>query len=68
MTYENILEQEKQKALHVINEYYTKYKTDENKKLIELLNYLYSILEDKTKPDNIKKIIQEDINIIKEYL
>jgi hypothetical protein len=67
MDIEDILEKEKMKALHVIKEYNTRYKTDDNKKLIELLNYLYSKLECE-KNINIKHIIQDDINTIKEYL
>ena len=67
MDIESILEKEKQKALNVINEYNIKYETHENKKLRELLNYLYRILEYETNKE-IKKIIEEDINIIKEYL
>jgi predicted double-glycine peptidase len=67
MDIENILEKEKMKALHVIKEYNIRYKTDDNTKLIELLNYLYSKLECE-KNVNIKIIIQDDINTIKEYL
>ena len=67
MDIEDILEKEKMKALTVIKEYNTRYKTDDNKKLIELLNYLYSKLECETNI-NIKNIIQDDINTIKEYL
>ena len=67
MDIENILEKEKMKALHVIKEYNIRYKTDDNTKLIELLNYLYSKLECE-KNVNIKNIIQDDINTIKEYL
>jgi hypothetical protein len=67
MDKENILEIEKKKALQVINEYNTRYNTNDNKKLVELLNYLYSIL-DKEINNNIKNIIQDDINTIKEYL
>ncbi len=67
MDIESILEKEKQKALKVINEYNIKYDTYENKKLKDLLNYLYSILEHE-KNIEIRKIIEEDISTIKEYL
>jgi hypothetical protein len=61
------LEIEKKKALQVINEYNTRYNTKDNQKLVELLNYLYNILDKETN-NNIKNIIQDDINTIKEYL
>lgn len=67
MNIEDILEKEKMKALQVIKEYNIRYKTEDNTKLIELLNYLYSNLECE-KNVNIKNIIQDDINTIKEYL
>ena len=67
MDKETSLEIEKQKALQVINEYNTRYNTKDNQKLVELLNYLYNILDKETNI-NIKNIIQDDINTIKEYL
>lgn len=67
MDKENILEIEKKKALQVINEYNTRYNTNDNQKLVELLNYLYTILDKETN-NNIKNIIHDDINTIKEYL
>ena len=67
MDKETSLEIEKQKALQVINEYNTRYNTNDNQKLVELLNYLYNILDKETNI-NIKNIIQDDINTIKEYL
>jgi hypothetical protein len=67
MDKETSLEIEKKKALQVINEYNTRYNTKDNQKLVELLNYLYNILDKETN-NNIKNIIQDDINTIKEYL
>jgi hypothetical protein len=67
MDKETSLEIEKKKALQVINEYNTRYNTNDNQKLVELLNYLYNILDKETN-NNIKNIIQDDINTIKEYL
>ncbi len=67
MYIQNILEIEKKKALNVINEYNIKYNTKDNKQLIELLNYLYKML-DSNNDNEIKNIIMDDINIIKEYL
>ena len=67
MDKESSLEIEKKKALQVINEYNTRYNTKDNQKLVELLNYLYNILDKETN-NNIKNIIQDDINTIKEYL
>jgi hypothetical protein len=67
MDIQNILEIEKKKALTVINEYNIKYNTKDNKQLIELLNYLYKML-DYNNDNEIKNIIMDDINIIKEYL
>jgi len=67
MDIQNILEIEKKKALNVINEYNIKYNTKDNKQLIELLNYLYKML-DSNNDNEIKNIIMDDINIIKEYL
>jgi hypothetical protein len=67
MDIQNILEIEKKKALTVITEYNIKYNTKDNKQLIELLNYLYKML-DYNNDNEIKNIIMDDINIIKEYL
>lgn len=67
MDIENILENEKKKALQVINEYNIKYNTCDNKKLIDLLNYLYRNLEVETSL-TIKNIILDDIKLIQEYL
>ena len=62
-----LLEQEKIKALSVLKDYNNKYKTSQNLQLITTLNYLIELLENETNVE-IKKILQEDINIIKEYL
>jgi flagellin-specific chaperone FliS len=67
MDIEKILEKEKSIALNVLKDYNIKYKTDEINKLNDILNYLYSCLETETNTE-IKKILMEDINIIKEYL
>lgn len=67
MDIEKLLEKEKSIALNVLKDYNIKYKTDEINKLNDILNYLYSCLETETNTE-IKKILMEDINIIKEYL
>ena len=67
MDIEILLEQEKMKALTVLKEYNTKYSSKNNTQLLTTLNYLYSLLENEVNKE-IKKIIEEDIKIIKEYL
>jgi vacuolar-type H+-ATPase subunit B/Vma2 len=67
MDIEILLEQEKLKALQVLKEYNTKYTSKNNITLLNTLNYLYSLLEIEPSTE-IKKIIEEDIKIIKEYL
>jgi hypothetical protein len=67
MDIENILEKEKQKALTVINEYNKKYNTPEQNELYNIINYLHTCLDNENN-NEIKKILLEDINIIKEYL
>jgi hypothetical protein len=67
MDIEILLEQEKMKALTVLKEYNTKYSSKNNTQLLNTLNYLYSLLENEVNKE-IKKIIEEDIKIIKEYL
>jgi hypothetical protein len=62
-----LLEQEKMKALQVLKDYNSKYKSTTNTQLLNTLNYLYSLLEIEASTE-IKKIIEEDIKIIKEYL
>ena len=62
-----ILEKEKLKALSVLKDYNNKYKKLENVHLLNTLNYLINLLENEPNIE-IKKIIQEDINIINEYL
>ena len=67
MEINNILESEKIKALNVIKLYNTKYKTTEYKQLIISIEYLDNLLTNETNNEN-KKIIAEDIEILKEYL
>ena len=67
MDIEKILEKEKSIALNVLKDYNIKYNTDEINKLNHILNYLYSCLDTEINIE-IKKILMEDINIIKEYL
>ena len=67
MDIELLLENEKNKALSVLKEYNNKYKNLNNLQLINALNYLLVLLENETNIE-IKKILQEDINIINEYL
>ena len=67
MDIELLLENEKNKELSVLKEYNNKYKNLNNLQLINALNYLLVLLENETNIE-IKKILQEDINIINEYL
>ena len=67
MDINNILELEKTKALNVIKLYNTKYKTTEYKQLIISIEYLDKLLKNETNNES-KKIIEEDIKILKEYL
>jgi hypothetical protein len=67
MDIELVLENEKIKALSVLKEYNNKYKNLNNVQLINALNYLIILLENENNIE-IKKILQEDINIINEYL
>jgi hypothetical protein len=67
MDVELVLENEKNKALSVLKEYNNKYKNLNNVQLINALNYLLILLENEHNVE-IKKILQEDINIINEYL
>ena len=67
MDIEILLEQEKMKALQVLKEYNSKYTSKNNITLLNTLNYLYSLLEIEASTE-IKKIIEEDIKIIKDYL
>ncbi len=62
-----VLENEKKKALSVLKDYNIKYKNLNNLQLVNALNYLFILLENETNIE-IKKILQEDINIINEYL
>ena len=67
MEQEILLEKEKMKALDIIKDYNKKYKTNEYKKLsctYEYLTELYNIENDNNK----KKLLLEDINLIKTYL
>jgi hypothetical protein len=67
MEQEILLEKEKLKALDIIKDYNKKYKTSEYKKLsctYEYLTELYNIENDNNK----KKLLLEDINLIKTYL
>ena len=67
MDINNILELEKTKALNIIKLYNTKYKTHDYKQLIISIEYLDNLLKNETNNEN-KKIIEEDIKILKEYL
>jgi hypothetical protein len=67
MDIELVLENEKSKALSVLKDYNNKYKNLNNLQLINALNYLLILLENEHNVE-IKKILQEDINIINEYL
>jgi len=67
MDIELVLENEKKKALSVLKDYNIKYKNLNNLQLVNALNYLVVLLENETNVE-IKKILQEDINIINEYL
>ena len=67
MDIELVLENEKSKALSVLKDYNNKYKNLNNLQLINALNYLLILLENEHNIE-IKKILQEDINIINEYL
>jgi hypothetical protein len=67
MDIELVLENEKKKALSVLKDYNIKYKNLNNLQLVNALNYLFILLENETNIE-IKKILQEDINIINEYL
>ena len=62
----DILEKEKQTCLNVLKQYNIKYNTPEIKKLYELYDYL--ILTMKNEPIHIQLQLQEDIELIMNYL
>ena len=62
----DILEKEKQTCLNVLKQYNIKYNTVEIKKLYTLYDYLISRMD--KEPEHIRIQIQEDIEMIMEYL
>ena len=62
----DILEKEKQTCLNVLKQYNIKYNTPEIKKLYILYDYL--LLSMDKEPEHIRIQIQEDIEMIMEYL
>jgi len=62
----DILEKEKQTCLNVLKQYNIKYNTPEIKKLYTLYDYLISSMD--KEPEHIRLQIQEDIEMIMEYL
>ena len=62
----DILEKEKQTCLNVLKQYNIKYNTAEIKKLYTLYDYLISRMD--KEPEHIRIQIQEDIEMIMEYL
>jgi hypothetical protein len=62
----DILEKEKQTCLNVLKQYNIKYNTPEIKKLYVLYDYLLSSMDNE--PEHMRIQIQEDIEMIMEYL
>lgn len=67
MNNEILLEIEKLKCINELKKFNKKYDTDEIKKITEL--YIYLLDKQKCEPNpNIKKQLDEDINILLNYL
>lgn len=62
----DILEKEKQTCINVLKQYNIKYNTPEIKKLYMLYDYLLSSIENE--PLHVQLEIQQDIEMIMEYL
>jgi hypothetical protein len=67
MDHEILLEHEKNKCKKELLRLHKKYETDEIKKIKELYNYLLEKQNNELDP-NIKKRLDEDINILLNYL
>jgi uncharacterized protein YeaC (DUF1315 family) len=63
----DLLEKEKQNCIQVIKNYNLKYNTNELKKMYLLYDYLLLQLENET-TSHVKMQLQEDIEIIMEYI
>jgi hypothetical protein len=67
MEFEIFLQNERNKCIKILNEYNTKYDTEEKKKLETTLEYLQSVL-DSCDENYMKILLMDDIKNIKDYL